>query len=197
MYVLGIHFCGHDTSACLVKDGIVVAFAEEERFVHQKHTVAFPHEAIKYCLNSQNITTSDLDYVVYSTDPESTNLEKMKYREKYKPDFEPSVIDEEEFRKQVMERLGITGEDSVKLKGVDHHIAHAASCFLTSPFESSTIVTIDGMGNWLTTTIGIGEGTNIKRLCHVSHPHSVGLFYGAVTQFLGFKAGSGEAKVMG
>ncbi len=197
MHILGIHFCGHDTSACVVKDGVLLAFAEEERFDHKKHTVAFPHNAIKYCLDTAGIRASELDYVAYATDPESTNIEKMKYKEEYKPDFEPVIINEDDLRRQIREELGISGEKSVKLQGVDHHMAHAASSFLSSPFKSAAVVTIDGMGNWLTTTIGTGEGIEIKRLCHVSHPHSVGLFYGAATQFLGFKAASGEAKVMG
>ncbi|HLC46912.1 MAG TPA: carbamoyltransferase [Candidatus Nanoarchaeia archaeon] len=201
MYILGISCFYHDSSAALLKDGIVVAAAEEERFSRKKHDSSFPINAIKYCLQSQNISVDDLEYIAFYEKPFlklermlSQHLAAFPYSLKTFLSSIPSWINEKlRVPKIVRKRLKYK-------KGVlfiDHHIAHAASSFLVSPFNKAAVVTVDGVGEWTTTTYGIAEGNDIILLKEIRFPHSLGLLYSTVTAYLGFSVNNSEYKIMG
>lgn len=200
MYTLGIQFGSHDTSASLIRDNQILAVVEQERFNHQKHTMEFPSDAIRYCLKHAGIGFSDLDFIAYANDASYTNLFKRTFMESGISDtFKPQLSSETYITAEIRKHLKEISPDSdrSKLYKVNHHLAHAASTFFTSPFDESAIFTIDGMGNWVTTTFAKGKNERIETIKEISHPHSLGLVYGAVTQYLGFKAASDESKVMG
>lgn len=191
---LGIHFGSHDTSAALVRDGSIIAMIEQERFDHIKHTIAFPADAIRYCIEQGNLALGELDFIAYASDAEVSNLNKQSFIEsRLSREFIPKMNDQKAIEGVLSSMLGIKGPFFF----VDHHKAHAASAFYPSPYERAAIFTIDGMGNWLTATGSIGEGTDIKIINQLRHPHSLGLMYGALTQYLGFRAACDECKVMG
>ncbi|CAA7618737.1 Carbamoyltransferase [Magnetospirillum sp. LM-5] len=191
--ILGVHFGSHDTSAAIVHDGEVLAMMEQERFDHRKHSTDFPHDAIRWCLDQAGITRDDLTCVAYANDVDVTNHFKRQFlAQAYPGAMQPSFHTQSGVEEVLRREIG-----NVALFRTDHHLAHAASTFLTSPFSESAIFTVDGMGNWVTTTLGVGRGDRIETLVQVPHPHSVGLFYGAVTQFLGFHAACDEGKTMG
>jgi len=201
MYILGISCYYHDSSAALLKDGVVVAAAEEERFTRKKHDTSFPINAIKYCLKSQNIGINDVDYVGFYEKPLikleralSQHLDTFPLSYKTFLNSMPSLINE---------KIRITGAIRKKLeyKGdimfIEHHLAHAASSFLISPFEKAAILTVDGVGEWTTTAYGTGEGNEIHLMKEIKFPHSIGLLYSTITAYLGFSVNNSEYKVMG
>jgi carbamoyltransferase len=215
--ILGISAFYHDSAACLVIDGEIVAAAQEERFSRVKHDHRFPINAARYCLKEANLTASQLDfvgfydkpllkfdrlletYLDYSPSGFSSFLKSMPLwmREKlWMPDLirtELAKTGEEDERKA--KRLGKKFE--WKLLFGDHHESHAASAFYPSPFEEAAILTIDGVGEWATSSIGIGQGHKITLLKELRYPDSLGLLYSAFTYYTGFKVNSGEYKVMG
>jgi len=201
MYILGISCYYHDSAACLVADGRIVAAAQEERFSRIKHDQEFPINAVRYCLREAGITIDDVDYVGFYDKP-MIKFERILYT--YLATFPisfPSFIKAIPLwlRKKlwiphiIKKELEYEGEVLM----IEHHLSHAASSFLVSPFEEAAIVTIDGVGEWATSTIGRGEGTDIELLKETKFPHSLGLLYSAATYYLGFKVNSAEYKVMG
>jgi carbamoyltransferase len=201
MYILGISCYYHDASAALLKDGVIVAAAEEERFTRKKHDTSFPINAIEYCLKNQNITINNVDHIGYYEKPFikfervlSQHLEMFPLSFKTFLSSMPSWINE---------KLRVTRTIKKKLKYggdilyIEHHLAHAASSFLVSPFEKAAIVTIDGVGEWSTTTYGVGEGNDIHLMKEIKFPSSLGLLYSTITAYLGFSVNNSEYKVMG
>jgi carbamoyltransferase len=201
MYILGISCYYHDAAACLLKDGEIIAAAQEERFTRIRHDQDFPAQAIKYCLKQAGITIEQVDYVGFYDKP-LIKFERIltTYLATWPRSF-PSFIKSMPLwlrRKlfiphMIKKELGFEGDVLM----CEHHISHAASAFLVSPYKESAIVTVDGVGEWATSTICKGEGSDIQILKEVRFPHSLGLLYSAYTYYLGFKVNSAEYKVMG
>lgn len=202
MYILGVSCYFHDAAAVLLKDGVLVAAAEEERFSRIKHDYGFPAKAIKFCMDQEGITGADLDYVVFFEKP-FRKLDRIlmmalaTYPKSYKV-FRESMItwmaDKLWVSAKLQTEIGIPKD---KVLFSEHHLSHAASAFLCSPFEEAAILTVDGVGEWVTTTYGVGRGTEVKLQKQIEFPHSLGLLYSAFTAFLGFEVNEGEYKVMG
>ncbi|MBL7147626.1 MAG: carbamoyltransferase [Nanoarchaeota archaeon] len=201
MYVLGIGCYYHDASAALLKDGVIVAAAEEERFTRKKHDTSFPINAISYCLKSQNITIDDVEYVGFYEKPFlkferllSQHLEMFPLSFKTFLSSIPSWINE---KLRVMKAIRKKLKYKKGVLFIEHHMAHAASSFLLSPFQKAAILTVDGVGEWTTTAYGIGEGNDIHLMKEVRFPTSLGLLYSTITAYLGFSVNNSEYKVMG
>ena len=201
--ILGISALYHDAAAALVVDGNIVAAAQEERFTRKKHDAAFPHNAIEYCLREANIEIGQLDYVGFYDKPFLKFERLLETYLSYAPaGFLSFVKAMPVWQRQ---KLHLTGELNRGLKGqytkryifAEHHESHAASAFFPSPFEEAAILTFDGVGEWATTTYGIGRGNRIELLGEMRFPHSIGLLYSAFTYFAGFRVNSGEYKLMG
>jgi carbamoyltransferase len=202
VHILGISCYYHDAAAALLRDGQLVAAAEEERFTRKKHDYDFPKQAIQFCLDSAGINGRDLDYVVFFEKP-FRKLDRIlatvlqTYPQSWKVFRESMitwVIDKLWVASTLEAELGISKD---KVLFSEHHLSHAASAFLCSPFEESAILTVDGVGEWVTATTGVGKGTDIKLTQQMDFPHSIGLLYSAFTAFLGFEVNEGEYKVMG
>jgi len=201
MYILGISCYYHDASAALIKDGQVVAAAEEERFTRKKHDFSFPVMAINYCLESQKIKINDVAFVGFYEKPFlkfervlSQHLEMFPWSFKTFLSSMPSWINEKlRLPKTLKKKIGWNGG----VLFIEHHLAHAASSFLTSPFEDSAIITVDGVGEWTTTAYGVGIGNNINLEKEIKFPSSIGLLYSTITAYLGFSVNNSEYKLMG
>jgi carbamoyltransferase len=209
MYILGISCYYHDAAAALLQDGILVAAAEEERFTRIKHDYGFPEHSIDFCLRQAGITGLDLDYVVFYEKPllkfERILLTTLQTFPKSWGVFRESMItwfnEKLWIKSHILTKLNIPDE---KLLFVEHHLSHAASAIFCSPYDEAAILTIDGVGEWTTATLGRatadwdGQGQNkIDLFSELKFPHSLGLLYSAFTAFLGFKVNEGEYKVMG
>lgn len=202
MYILGISCFFHDAAAALLKDGELVAAAEEERFTRKKHDYNFPYHAIQFCLRKGGIQGGDLDYVVFFEKPfikfERILMTVMQTFPRSRKVFQESMIhwlaEKLWIKDLIREKLGIS-PDKILFSG--HHLSHAASAFFCSPFQEAAILTVDGVGEWTTASYGKGKGTEIKTLSEIRFPHSLGLLYSAFTAFLGFEINEGEYKVMG
>jgi carbamoyltransferase len=200
--ILGISCYYHDAAAVLLRDGHLIAAAEEERFSRIKHDYGFPKQAIKFCLEQGGITGADLDYVVFFEKP-FRKLDRIlmttlqTYPKSWKV-FRESMItwmlDKLWVGSTLQAELGVPKS---KVLFSEHHLSHAASAFLCSPFEEAAILTVDGVGEWVTATYGVGKGNQIKLNKQIEFPHSIGLLYSAFTAFLGFEVNEGEYKVMG
>ncbi len=200
--ILGISAFYHDSAAAIVVDGEVVAAAQEERFTRKKHDPGFPAEAIAYCLGAAGLKSSQLDYVAFYEKP-MRKFERL--LETYLA-FAPSglasfnmaipVWMKEKTRLQKTIRDGLGGT-SAPIVFTDHHESHAASAFFPSPFDEAAILTLDGVGEWTTTALGVGRGNRIELQQEIAFPHSLGLLYSAFTYYCGFKVNSGEYKLMG
>jgi carbamoyltransferase len=199
--ILGISAFYHDSAAALLVDGAMVAGAHEERFTRKRHDPALPVQAARYCLQTAGIGIDDLDYVVFYDKP-FIKLERilMTYVATFPrslPSFTKSIpvwLKEKLWIPRIIgSELGYNGE----VLFAEHHQSHAASAFLASPFEEAAILTCDGVGEWATTTLGVGRGNQFDLLQEVRFPHSLGLLYSAFTYYLGFKVNSAEYKVMG
>jgi carbamoyltransferase len=200
-YILGISCYYHDSSAALLKDGEVVAAAEEERFTRKKHDSSFPLKAIKYCLKSQNIGINDIEFIGFYEKP-FLKFERMLFSHlqtfprSYKSFVKalPSWINEKlRIPKIIKKKLKYQGD----VLFIQHHMAHAASSFLVSPFDKAAILTVDGVGEWTTTTYGVGEENNIELMKEIVFPSSLGMLYSTITAYLGFSVNNSEYKVMG
>ena len=202
MDVLGISCYYHDAAAVLLRDGQLLAAAEEERFSRKKHDYDFPKNAIQFCLEVGGIRGPDLDYVVFFEKP-FRKLDRIlatvlqTYPKSWKV-FRESMIT------WILDKLWVSstleselGVPKHKVLFSDHHLSHAASAYLCSPFDEAAILTVDGVGEWVTATYGVGRGNDIKLTHQIEFPHSVGLLYSAFTAFLGFEVNEGEYKVMG
>lgn len=208
MTILGISAFYHDSAAAIVKDGQIIAAAQEERFTRKKHDPAFPANAIKYCLKYAGTTLDKLDAVVFYDKP-LLKFERLLdtyygFAPKGLPSFITAIpvwLREKMFLKRVIreELKGIEAYDKRQLKLLfpEHHLSHAASTYYASSFEEAAVLTIDGVGEWATAGIYKGVGKHIEVLQELQFPHSVGLLYSAFTYFLGFKVNSGEYKLMG
>ena len=202
MYILGISCFYHESAATLIKDGVVVAASSEERFSRKKHDSEFPKLSVNFCLKKAGITAQDLDFVVFyekpfwkfqrilistlATYPEAIRL------------FPKAMVtwlgDKLWVHSIIAEELKI---DSKKILFVPHHISHAASAFYPSGFKKAAVITMDGVGEWTSTTYGVGDGLNLDIKSEIKFPHSLGLLYSVFTAFLGFEVNDGEYKVMG
>ena len=209
MYILGISCYYHDSAAALLRDGELLAAAEEERFTRKKHDFGFPAHAIDFCLAQAGITPHELDYVVFYEKPllkfERILMTTLATFPKSWGTFRESMItwfnDKLWIKGQLLSKLPVPAD---RLLFVEHHLSHAASAFFASPYEEAAILTVDGVGEWTTATLGQatanwdGKGENrIELFNEVRFPHSLGLLYSAFTAFLGFRVNNGEYKVMG
>ena len=200
-YVLGISAYYHDSAAALVRDGEIIAAAQEERFSRKKHDPRFPQRAVNYCLGEGFIEPSQLDAVVFYDSPLLTLDRVIKNsltvapsgREQFVAASRALLGAKARFEQELESCLG----EPSRLLVTHHHMAHAASCFYPSPFENAAILTIDGVGEWATCTLGVGTGARIELLSELQYPHSLGLLYSAFTYYCGFKVNSGEYKLMG
>lgn len=201
MKILGISAFYHDSAACLVNDGDIAAAAQEERFTRKKHDPRFPQNAIKYILESENISVNDVDVIVFY-DKSFTKFERiissyMTYAPRGVGSFLEAIPSwlkmKLNTRKTIRERLGYEG----KILFCEHHESHAASAFYPSPYKEAAFLTVDGVGEWATTTFGVGKDNDIEILYEIDFPHSLGLLYSAFTYYTGFRVNSGEYKVMG
>jgi carbamoyltransferase len=201
MYILGISCFYHDSSASLIADGKVIAAAQEERFNRVKASSDFPIKAINFCLKQGQITTQDLDYIVFYEKPYLKFERVIKDHLKSYPFSISNFLkliphwlqDRLSLQMKIEEELGYEG----KILYVPHHLSHASSAFFCSPFAESAIITADAVGEFDTTTIGVGKKNQIKLIKKLSYPHSLGLLYTSISTYLGFKANTGEGKVMG
>lgn len=204
MYILGISALYHDSAACLVKDGEIVAAVQEERFTRVKHDKRFPVNAIKFCMQEGNVTGEALDAIVYYDQPILTLDRVLNNLLAVGEDSDNLIRDMYEgmlgkklwIHELVKECVGSLGKNE-RLLVTKHHISHAASAFYPSPYDEAVIITVDGVGEWATTSIGMGEKNKIIIKEEMRYPHSLGLFYSAFTYFCGFKVNYGDYKFMG
>ena len=208
MLILGVSCFYHDSAAALLDNDNIVAAAQEERFTRVKHDASFPFNAIKFVLSEKNIQISQLDAIVFYEKPFLKFERLLETYIAFAPNgFKsfclsiPLWIKEKLFQKKnLFDKLQILDpnfKDLTKIKFSEHHLSHAASSFFTSPYNNSLILTLDGVGEWATTTVGIGKDNKIDIKKEIHFPHSLGLLYSAFTYYLGFKVNSGEYKVMG
>ncbi|MCA9089677.1 MAG: hypothetical protein KDA90_13715, partial [Planctomycetaceae bacterium] len=200
--ILGLSAFYHDSAAALIIDGEIVAAAQEERFSRKKHDERFPQQAVDFCLKQAGLTPAELDYVGFYEKP----LQKMDRLLETYLSFVPAGY--ASFRRALpvwlKEKLHLPRIMREHLPGytkrfvfTEHHESHAASAFFPSPFEDAAILTLDGVGEWSTSCIGVGRGNRIELLKEIRFPHSLGLLYSAFTYYTGFKVNSGEYKLMG
>src|SRR3989344_605114 len=201
MYILGIGCYYHDSSTALLKDGKIVAAAQEERFSRKKHDTSFPINAIIYCLKSQNITIKDIDHIGFYEKPFlkferilSQHLQMFPLSFKTFLNSMPSWINE---KLRIIRKIRKELKYKKDILFIEHHLSHAAGSFLISPFEKAAILTIDGVGEWTTTTCGIGNENDINLMKEIKFPNSIGLIYSTITSYLGFSVNNSEYKVMG
>lgn len=206
--VLGISAYYHDSAAALVVDGNIVAAAQEERFTRKKHDASFPANAIRSVIDQAGIALADVDYVVFYEKPFLKFERLLETYVTFAPEgFEsfrramPVWIREKLFQKDLMlkqlKRIDSGFKDHKRLLFAEHHVSHAASAFYPSPFEEAMILTLDGVGEWATTTAAVGRGKDLRMVREIHFPHSLGLLYSAFCYYTGFKVNSGEYKVMG
>jgi len=201
MNILGISAFYHDSAACLVQNGNIIAAAQEERFTRKKHDSSFPKHSIDFCIQYAGISVGDLDYVAFYDKPFikferiiSTYLAYAPFGIKSFIKAIPLWIKQKLWLKEILKRdLSYEG----KIVFMEHHESHAASAFFPSPFQEAAILTIDGVGEWATASYGTGKDNMIKLIADIQFPHSLGLLYSAFTYYTGFKVNSGEYKVMG
>ncbi len=209
MIILGISAYYHDSAACLVIDGEIKAAAQEERFTRKKHDSRFPSNAIIYSLSEAKIISKEIDYVVFYDKPflkfERLLETYLAFAPKGFKSFSTSLpiwLKDKLFQKKIIinklkEVLGTDGDWEEKLLFSEHHLSHAASAFFPSPFNRAAILTMDGVGEWTTTSLAVGKKNEISIYKEIFFPHSIGLLYSAITYYSGFKVNSGEYKVMG
>lgn len=208
MTILGISAFYHDSAAAIIQDGKIIAAAQEERFTRKKHDESFPINAVEFCLKYAGVNINDVDAIAFYDKPLLKFERLLETYYGFAPKGVVSFIKsmpvwlkEKMFLKRIMheELEKIKGYDKSKVKFLfpEHHLSHAASAFYSSPYQEAAILTIDGVGEWATASIGIGRGNSIEILKELRFPHSVGLLYSAFTYFLGFKVNSGEYKLMG
>lgn len=207
MRVLGISAYYHDSAAALVVDGRIVAAAQEERFTRKKHDPSFPHSAIGYCLSEAGISLGDVDYVAFYDKPflkfERLIETYLAFAPKGFRSFSkamPLWLREKLFQKDLLHKQLTkidSGFDPKRLTFTEHHLSHAASAYFPSPFENAAVLTMDGVGEWATTSLAMGHGKELTVQREIHFPHSLGLLYSAFTYYTGFKVNSGEYKIMG
>ncbi len=209
MRILGLSAYYHDSAACLVVDGEIVAAAQEERFTRKKHDSSFPLQAIQYCLTEAKIQPGDIDHIVFYDKPFLKFERLLETYLAFAPrgfvSFATSLpvwLKDKLFQKRVItdalkENFGKIIDWESRLLFSEHHLSHAASAFFPSPFEEAAVLTMDGVGEWTTTSLAIGKGNQLSVTKEIHFPHSLGLLYSAITYYTGFKVNSGEYKIMG
>ncbi|MEE2778953.1 MAG: carbamoyltransferase [Myxococcota bacterium] len=208
MKILGISAFYHDSAAALVDDGNVVAAAQEERFTRIKHDPTFPTNAIRYCLDRAGVQMADVDYVAFYDKPflkfERLLETYLAYAPRGFQSFRMAIplwLKEKLFQRSLLsdslQDLDPNFDSKNRLLFSEHHLSHGASAFFPSPFEEAAVLTMDGVGEWATTSVSIGRGSSLKIHKEIHWPHSLGLLYSAFTYYTGFKVNSGEYKVMG
>lgn len=208
MVILGISALYHDSAAALIRDGEIVAAAQEERFTRKKHDSDFPKHAIEYCLKEAKIKAGEIDIVAFYDKPFLKFERLLETYVAFAPrgfrSFRMSIpiwLRQKLFLKDLLVKELKNFDSDVpwdnKLKFSEHHLSHAASAFFPSPFEEAAILTMDGVGEWATTSLAIGQGNSLKVVKEIHFPHSLGLLYSAFTYYTGFRVNSGEYKVMG
>lgn len=209
MYILGISAFYHDSAACLLRDGDIVAAAQEERFTRKKHDAGFPHHAIAYCLKEAQIDAREIDNIVFYEKPFLKFERLLETYLAFAPrgfrsfaSAMPVWLKEKLFQKSLLIKelqtaLGDTTDWGQRLLFSEHHLSHAASAFYPSPFDRAAVLTLDGVGEWTTTSLAVGSGHELDVIKEIHFPHSLGLLYSAFTYYTGFKVNSGEYKVMG
>src|SRR6266851_3163105 len=207
MRLLGISAFYHDSAAALVEDGRIVAATQEERFTRKKFDADFPRHAIEYCLSEAGARLRDVDYVVFYDKPFLKFERLVETYLAYAPvgfvsycKAMPAWLGAKLFQRSALVddlRRIDAGFDEAKLLFTEHHHAHAASAFFPSPFEDALVLTLDGVGEWATTSVAIGKGHDLAIEREIAFPHSLGLLYAAFTYYTGFRINSGEYKVMG
>ena len=208
MKILGVSAFYHDSAAALVVDGEVVSAAQEERFTRKKQDAAFPDNAIEYCLNAGGANLCDMDAVVFYDKPflkfERLLETYLAFTPRGYKSFAMAIpiwLKEKLFQKDVLRKAFMGFDENFdwqnKLLFSEHHMSHAASAFYPSPYEEAVVLTMDGVGEWATTSVAIGKGKDLKVVKEIHFPHSLGLLYSALTYYIGFKVNSGEYKVMG
>ena len=209
MVIVGISAYYHDSAACLIRDGEIVAAAQEERFTRKKHDSGFPALALQYCLTEAGLKPAQVDHVVFYDKPFLKFERLFETYLAYAPvgfrSFAtalPIWLKDKLFQKRMvaeeLDRLLGDGVDwSTRLLFSEHHLSHAASAYFPSPFEEAAVLTMDGVGEWTTTSLAIGKGHKLDVVKEIHFPHSLGLLYSAITYYTGFKVNSGEYKVMG
>ncbi len=201
--ILGISAFYHDSAAAIIVDGQIVAAAQEERFTRIKHDAAFPARAIEYCLAQAGVTAKELDFVGFYEKPLMKFDRLLETYLSYAPKGFRSFVkampqwtgQKLNLRREI--RRGLDGQYDGRIVFCEHHESHAASAFFPSPFDQAAILTMDGVGEWATTTMGVGKGNELKLTHELRFPHSLGLLYSAFTYFTGFRVNSGEYKLMG
>ena len=208
MRLLGISAFYHDSAAALVRDGEIIAAAQEERFTRKKHDSRFPGHAVEYCLGQENLRLEDVDFVVFYDKPflkfERLLETYLAFAPRGLRSFQMAIplwVREKLFQKDLLrrelKRYGPGFDWERRLLFTEHHQSHAASAFFPSPFQEALILTMDGVGEWATTSVALGRGTHLEILKEIYFPHSLGLLYSAFTYYTGFKVNSGEYKLMG
>ncbi|MBT6288806.1 MAG: hypothetical protein HOI98_00725, partial [Rhodospirillaceae bacterium] len=208
MRVLGISAFYHDSAAALIEDGRIVAAAQEERFSRKKQDADFPDLAIKYCLEEAGCSLDQVDFVAFYDKPflkfERLLETYLTFAPRGFSSFRmamPLWLKEKLFQKDLLRKALQAYDDGFdwqnKLLFAEHHQSHAASAFFPSPFQDAVVLTMDGVGEWATTSVAYGEGNNLEVVKELHFPHSLGLLYSAFTYYTGFKVNSGEYKVMG
>ena len=208
MNILGISAFYHDSAAALITDGQIIAAAQEERFTRKKHDSGFPEHAISYCLSHAGISLTDVDHIVFYDKPflkfERLLENYLAYAPKGFTSFTKAIpvwIKEKLFQKKLLsdelQQFAPDVDFENKLLFTEHHLSHAASAFYPSPFENAAILTMDGVGEWATTSLAIGTGSQLEIIREIHFPHSLGLLYSAFTYYTGFRVNSGEYKLMG
>ena len=200
-YVLGVSAFYHDSAAAILKDGKIIAAAQEERFTRRKHDPAFPRGAINYCLEEAEIDGSDLAAVAFYDDPALTADRIIRSSVAFAPESEQF------FTKAVKSFFGVKPYFQEQIRGMlncdvpvyfaRHHYSHAASAFFPSPFEEAAVLCVDGVGEWATTSLGIGRGSKLDILKEIRYPAFARAALSAFTYYCGFKVNSGEYKLMG
>jgi carbamoyltransferase len=202
--ILGLNAYHGDSSACIVVDGKLLAAVEEERFTRIKHWAGFPVESIKYCLNEADIHIKDVDHIAINRNPKANFLKKALYAFSKRPALKlvsdrlksTSVITD--IREVISQEFEVKSKEiTPQIHNIEHHIAHIASTFFISPFDKAATVSLDGFGDFVSAMWGIGKGNKIDVSHRTFFPHSMGLFYLAFTQYLGFPKYGDEYKVMG
>ncbi len=208
-YILGISAFYHDSAACLLKDGEIIAAAQEERFTRKKHDATFPNHAIQFCLAEAKIQLHDIEYVVFYDKPflkfERLLETYLRFAPRGLKSFVTAIpiwIKEKLFIKQTLKKelreiSPIKANNPYKLLFNEHHRSHASSAFFPSPFQKAAVLCLDGVGEWATSSVWVGDGNTLNLQWEIDFPHSLGLLYSAFTYYTGFKVNSGEYKLMG
>ena len=201
MYILGISAFYHDSAACLIKNGEIIAAAQEERFTRKKHDQSFPLNAIKYCFEEAGIVSNNISYVAFYDKPFLKFERLLETYLQYAPFGIRSFLKAAPLwiKKKLWIKDIIANEIDYegKILFPEHHQSHASSAFFPSPFNEAAFLTIDGVGEWSTVSYGYGKDNSIKILADIKFPHSLGLLYSSFTYYTGFKVNSGEYKLMG